>query len=234
MHKIAIAIIFLTTFSTFTLAETPTDPHSAQWTGFYAGLSLGAIINQSRLKSDHSYYIDPPYNASLESTDVLPGIHAGYNHELSNGLVFGGEADFTYPDSTSKFISVGQSGFQYDKFSVKNTLQGAVHGRIGYDLANFLPYITAGISFADTLLRYENEASEITQKGSIQVGWILGAGLEYALCRNLSVRSEYLYTDFGNPLSMGVNNVINVFDPNGFANADLVSHSVRAAINYRF
>ena len=55
MHKIAIAIIFLTTFSTFTLAETPTDPHSAQWTGLYAGLSLGAIINQSRLKSDHSY-----------------------------------------------------------------------------------------------------------------------------------------------------------------------------------
>ena len=83
---------------------------------------MGAIINQSRLKSDHSYYIDPPYNASLESTDVLPGLHAGYNYELPNGWVLGGEADFTYPDITSNFMSVGQSGLSFDKFSVKNKL----------------------------------------------------------------------------------------------------------------
>ncbi|NOT12347.1 MAG: porin family protein [Methylococcaceae bacterium] len=243
MYVKTCTMFLMATVATPATAETQPALNNTTWTGFYAGVSLGAIINESHLNADHNNgintFLESSYNEQLDSTDVLPGIHAGYNHQLSSGLVLGGEADFTYPDSTGEFTSSLQDDDvnNFDKFTVKNRLQGAVRGRIGYALANFLPYVTVGVSFADTGLRYENELGDKYQKNSVQAGWILGGGLEYAFCKNFSLRTEYLYTDYGSPVSMAIPNVgdgNDGYDPNGFAKADLVSHSVRAALNFRF
>lgn len=211
------------------------DASDINWTGFYAGVSLGTIIDKTLLDAHHINFLVPTYRENLNETDVLPGIHAGYNHQLHSGLVLGGEADFTYPDSTEQFTyrSV-PNGNLYDEFTIKNRLQGSIRTKLGYAVSRFLPYITAGVSFADTSLRYQNEGLDKYEKDSVQTGWLLGAGLEYAFWDKLSVRTEYLYTDYGNPESMRIPSVVGVSDPNGFAQADLVSHSVRVALNYHF
>jgi outer membrane immunogenic protein len=204
------------------------------WTGFYAGVSLGAIFNKSLVDAQHINFINgSTYRENLNETDVLPGLHAGYNHQLQSGLVVGGEADFTYPDSTEHFIRVGIPNGEFDELTVKNRLQGSIRSKLGYALNNFLPYVTAGVSFADTSLRYNNERRDKYEKDSVQTGWVLGGGLEYAFCNKLSVRTEYLYTDYGDPISLQIPTIL-VNDPNGSASADLVSHSVRVALNYRF
>lgn len=207
------------------------------WTGFYAGISLGAIFNKSLVDSQHINFIasTASYRENLNETDILPGIHAGYNHQLQSGFVLGGEADFTYPDSTEQFIRISTpNGNLFDEFTVKNRLQGAIRSKLGYALNKFLPYVTAGVSFADTGLRYRNEGQEEYKKDSVQTGWVLGGGLEYAFWDKMSVRTEYLYSDYGDPISMQIPNIVGVNDPNGSAKADLVSHSVRVALNYRF
>lgn len=215
-------------------AESESEIKASTWTGFYAGISAGAIFDKSHLDSSHIFFINPSYTEHPNKTEFLPGIQAGYNHQLASGLVLGGEAAFTYPDSTSTFTQQSPSGAQFDKFAIKNRLQGDIRARIGYALDNFLPYVTVGVSFADTRLRYGNEAGEVLAKNSVQAGWVMGGGLEYALYKNLSLRTEYLYSDYADPVSMEIRNVIGVTDPNGFAKADLVSHSIRAALNYRF
>lgn len=132
-------------------------------------------MGESHLDANHLNFLGTtPYGERLSSTDVLPGTHAGYNYQLPSGWVLGGEADFTYPDSDSEFIRRGQIGNIFDKFTFKNRLQGAIRGRIGYSVDNFLPYITAGVSFTDTGLRYDNEVKEVFKKDSVQAGWILG------------------------------------------------------------
>jgi outer membrane immunogenic protein len=56
------------------------------------------------------------------------------------------------------------------------------------------------VSFASMCLNYNNEVNDNYRKTSTQIGWRLGGGLEYGLVENLSVRTEYLYTDYGNTL----------------------------------
>jgi|GEM_PF-926945 len=240
----ALTLIFLSIFSSQIHAEIQNTSKPFSWTGFYAGVSLGAIINESRLNANHSQFLSSgdipntvPYNEHLNTTDVLPGLQVGYHYQLPTNLVVGGELEFTYPDSSAEFIrsNTNEDGeLEFDKFIFRNRLQGAIKGRLGFALNNFLPYVTAGVSFADTGMRYDNELNDKYQKDTVQTGWILGAGLEYALCGSLSIRTEYLYTDYGDPISMPMSVISNQFDPAGFAQMNLISHSVRAALNIRF
>jgi outer membrane immunogenic protein len=240
MRIISGTVVFLCSFANGAIADTLASSASRTWTGFYAGVSLGALINESHLNANHNQFLDTvlafnpkPYSEDMDTTDVLPGIQAGYNYQLMSGLVLGGEIDFTYPDSTSAFIRSNPANL-FDKCTFRNRLQGAIRGRLGYSAGNFLPYVTAGVSFADTGLSYTNEEGDQYKKDTVQTGWILGAGLEYALFGNFSVRTEYLYTDYGNPISMAIPTVANTTDPGSFSRADLVTYTVRAAFNYRF
>lgn len=222
--------------ATAAAAEPQAASHAAAspWTGFYAGFSAGALFDESHLDAHHGNFIQPiPYSKHIGETDFLPGVQAGYNSQLPSGVVLGGEADFSYPDSNGVFTFRNAFG-AFDKFSVKNKRQGSVRARLGYALDNLLPYMTAGVSFADARLRYSNEAGEVVAKDEVQAGWVLGGGLEYAVQENLSVRGEYLYTDYGAPLSMGIRRIVGVVDSSGVAKADLVTHTLRAALNYRF
>jgi outer membrane immunogenic protein len=53
------------------------------------------------------------------------------------------------------------------------------------------------------------------------IGWTVGAGVEYALLSKMSVKLEYLYTDFGK---------ITVSDNTAKVTANLA----RLGVNYRF
>jgi len=86
-------------------------------------------------------------------------------------------------------------------------------------------------------LYYDNEeqnSANAYSTSTTQTGWVLGGGLEYGVLDNLSVRTEYLYTDYGNALNMGMPNVAGFSDPNGAAHVNMSTNVLRAAVNYRF
>jgi len=76
-----------------------------------------------------------------------------------------------------------------------------VRGRIGYATDRWLPYLTGGLAV-------------MSDDGSARAGWTIGAGLEYAVLRNTSIKLEYLYVD---PRS-----------------SDLRGSILRAGLNWRF
>ena len=55
----------------------------------------------------------------------------------------------------------------------------------------------------------------------VRLGWTAGAGVEYALNQNLSVKAEYLYVDLGSDIL--------VLDDVKFS-----AHLLRGGINWRF
>jgi outer membrane immunogenic protein len=59
---------------------------------------------------------------------------------------------------------------------------GTVRGRLGYATDRWLPYLTGGLAV-------------MNDNGRAYAGWTLGAGVEYAILRNTSVKLEYLYVD---------------------------------------
>ena len=204
------------------------------WTGAYAGLTAGVMVNESQVKASNYGLVDNPCNRNVTGTAFLPGALAGYLHQFDNQLVLGAEADFTYPDSSyDAYCTCPQGGF--DRFTVKNRVQGSLRARLGYATPyRLLPYITSGVSFADQALQYTNETGDAYSKSSTQTGWVLGGGLEYGFLNGFSVRAEYLYTNYGRSLNMPLQSLYGVTDPDGQASASVDSNQVRAAVNYRF
>jgi len=183
-------------------------PAYANWTGFYVGLNAGYGFGKSNW--------DLPA-ISPSPKGFVGGGTIGYN--LQTGLwLWGLEGDVDY--SAMKGSTDGPGG----AYETKNSWLGTGRARIGYaGWNNFLPYITGGAAFGDIKATAPNGVSASKTK----VGWTAGAGLEYAMWSNWSVKAEYLYVDLGK------------FDagPTFGVAADNVSFKaniVRAGLNYRF
>jgi outer membrane immunogenic protein len=82
-----------------------------------------------------------------------------------------------------------------------NALFGTARGRLGIASDRFLVYGTGGLaytsghylfSYADTLFPAVGSASTANN-----VGYAVGGGLEYAFTPNVSVKGEFLYSQFG-------------------------------------
>ena len=243
MNKLISSIIIL--LGTASIATAAGHEASYNWTGAYAGLNLGAIWTGSHLTANHENLLNTTtYSQNINSTNVNPGFQFGYLQQLDHNWVVGGEADFIYPATSSTYTNQHTSSGIFDRFNVRNNLQGSIRLRAGYAIDRFLPFITAGVSFASMGLYYDNEiqnSANAYSTSTTQTGWVLGGGLEYGVLDNLSVRTEYLYTDYGNALNMNMPNIGNVdfndplrSDPNSAAHVNMSTNVLRAAVNYRF
>jgi outer membrane immunogenic protein len=225
-------LLCLAAFVNSAHAQTPYN-----WTGAYAGVNLGSVWSSTQLNANNISFLpeDGTYQNANTGATVNPGLQVGYVQQLSGQWVVGAEGDFSYANNSTQFQQSDSLG-EFDRFTVRNNLQGSLRLRTGYAIERFLPFITAGVSFASLGLDYTNEmgTSENLSKTTTQVGWILGGGLDYGVLANLSVRTEYLYTDYGKALNLNIATVSGYVDSSGGAQATLASHVVRAAVNYRF
>lgn len=101
-------------------APTPVVIPTADWTGFYAGGSLGTATVDTG-------------DAEIDGTTF--GLHGGYNYDLGN-VVVGGELEF------SRLMLDTDGDPEADVLRLK--------GRVGYDAGTFLPYVTAGLAQLDS------------------------------------------------------------------------------------
>ena len=241
MNKFISIIILL---GTGNIAAATEQQAFYNWTGAYAGLNLGAVWTDSHLTANQDNFISDSltYNQNINSTNVNPGFQFGYLQQFDNHWVVGGEADFSYPATNNTYTNTFPETGTFDRFSVRNNLQGSLRMRMGYALDRFLPFVTAGVSFASMGLYYDNDqqnSNTAYSTSTAQAGWVLGGGLEYGILDNLSVRAEYIYTDYGNALNMNMPSLDSSPDgippdSSGAAHVNMSTNVLRAAINYRF
>jgi outer membrane immunogenic protein len=195
--RLALAALLLTSTSAFAadLAPQSVEPAAPvavapvfSWTGFYAGVHVGADFGQSKLSV--AGFGDTKFN----STGFLGGGHVGYNEQFDGGFVVGIETDIDYSSlSKTKNLVVGGDPVTA-KF--KNEWQGSTRARFGYAIDNLLPYVTGGVAYGNQ--KYSVVAPGLSASISdTRVGWTAGAGVEYAIDQNWLVRGEVRYTDFG-------------------------------------
>jgi predicted porin len=102
-------------------------PLGGDWTGAYAGLSLGRLDTQA---------------AGTSETGGIYGLHAGYDYDFG-AFVMGGEAEFQAGD-----------GYEIGGVDVDNVTRLKL--RAGYDAGRTLIYGTAGAARIDTSLGTAN------------------------------------------------------------------------------
>lgn len=225
-----------------------------QWSGCYAGVNLGAGGSGTNFTAavgpgTHLLGADPAVVAGsgvggANGDAFLGGGQVGCN--LQSGLfVFGLEGDFDYFHSNPNFsnntntLSNGVTPFTISQ-SLTTDYLATIRPRVGIAADRNLAYITGGAAFTrvDYAEGYVDGAvppgvGAATASKSL-VGWVAGAGWEYAFADHWTARAEYLFVSFPSTSALGA-----ITDAAGGTNSlhgssDVTIQVLRAGLNFKF
>lgn len=203
------------------------------WTGFYVGGQIGASFLNVELTLNNGVN---PEKMSPTKTGFIGGIQAGYLYQFSNQIVVGAELSYAWTDVTaSKTVSTNFGG-RLRSITAQDQFIAAL--RAGYAFGSLLPYVKVGYANSG----YEMGFSDLS-RGVVTAyplngranGWVVGAGIDYALMPNIVMGLEYNYTYFnvGRQASTGINYGSFRY-ADGWVNMNYSLQSVVARLSYRF
>src|SRR5208283_841457 len=150
---------------------------------------------------------------------IIGGGQIGYNYQLDR-IVLGLETDLQGSNVRSSASVVGLGQQSLTAVSAATTIEhdknvewlGTVRARVGaLPWPSILVYATGGFAYgkttADTFVSQSwtgpvigpllNSIGSVGHYSSVTPGWTIGAGFEWMLAPNLSLKAEYLYYNLG-------------------------------------
>jgi outer membrane immunogenic protein len=225
------------------------------WTGFYIGLNGG--YSWGRSNTDFTITGVPAGSVSQDMNGWLGGGQIGYNWQ-SGTFVFGLEADiqatgqkgtFNFATATScPIINIAVLPCLTGSGGIEQKLPwfGTLRGRLGVTPApTWLLYVTGGLAYGevDTNATFTatttaflggpviSSVSTTASSNTTNVGWVIGAGAEWAISGPWSAKLEYLYMDLGTVTT-------SFAGPGPFTlmttSSRITDNIVRVGVNYRF
>lgn len=200
------------------IVEAPSAPAYAAASGNWDGAYVGAFAGYGwgALTDEDGYWNGNP-GAEFGTAGWQVGVTAGANFTLSEAIVAGIAGDIAWTNISGEELGVPNGNLNFN-----TNWAGSIRGRLGFDGGAFLPYVTAGLAFANNTIEDNNNGFEDTET---HVGWTAGAGVEFAVADNLSLDLQYRYSDYGTK-TYSLN-----FGDTDFS---LTSHAVTAGLNFKF
>jgi outer membrane immunogenic protein len=218
----------------YTKAPMAAEP-SWSWTGFYIGGVAGA--GHTTWDRNGNYDTNPVSDSFTDGHASIGGT-VGFNYQFSPSWVAGIEGDGSWMDSRHHLTCAAgldvSSGECFDSTSLgdlRSTWYATIRGRLGY-LADprLLLYVTGGVAFGDT--EYSVHDFSGGGEGTLKqthTGYAVGAGAEWMLAHNWTVKAEYLHIDLG-----GKDYVIpGTNQPDFLASIKPIYDVVRIGVNYK-
>ena len=189
-------------------------PPVFNWTGFYVGGNFGGAWNHQSV-TDSLFGL----NFSNASNDgaFMGGGQVGFNYQFSN-VVLGVEWDIDWIGNNNNITNNGISvpGIGPARVSSNNGWITTLAARFGVTYDNWLFYGKAGGGWVGntnmTITNATTGASVTIFDNNTSSGWLVGAGIEWALASNWSVKIEYNY--------LGLNSRTFVVPAGGFFGGD--------------
>ena len=231
---------------------------SHDWTGPYVGANIGGAFGRSKphttVRSTNrgaSYFITTDFDQidhagsdRLSPSSFISGAQAGFNYQARK-FVFGLETDIDgvsldrANSATQEYLSAPGTSFTIEH-SIRTHWLCTIRPRAGWAIGKALLYGTSGMAISK--LHFEEQFSdtftpafESSSKARAMLGWVIGAGAEYALTQHWTVRAEYLFTAFGKLSSNNSPLVLPTGQGDEFDQSiDLNIHTIRLGINFNF
>jgi outer membrane immunogenic protein len=213
------------------------------WTGCYLGLSIGdswgrsqhtAVAGTTAIRGGVPVALAAGTSIAdrFNLSGFLGGAQGGCNYQVG-GWVFGVEGDWSVTNKEGQAFE--NRNFPLWIASTKERWLGTARLRLGYAVTDkWLWYVTGGGAWAkiDTSsMLIPNPVAAFTQT-DWRGGWTVGAGTEYALGYGWSIKSEFLYVDFGTYTTFTSGLIpVNVFAPR---EVKLNDYIFRFGMNYKF
>jgi outer membrane immunogenic protein len=195
----------------------PAPSSTYNWSGFYVGGQVGYGWGKGDTKFEP--LPDPPTFVNLAPTTIDPkakgaiiGGYGGYNWQAGH-LVVGAVADFNWSNlDKSVFVTpiTQNNGTPFTGGGSLTTRQkikwhGTVRPRVGVAFDRVLIYGTAGLAYASISNNANTDFHPFgtveypapAQNNRAKMGWTAGGGVEIGINKHFSIKSEYLYYDFG-------------------------------------
>lgn len=163
-------------------------PSTTNWDGPYIGATVGYGWGTAT----------PDVGTALDPSGLLVGAQLGYNFHLSDQIVAGVQGNIDWNNENA-------GGFALNA-------DGAITARLGVDVDSVLPYIEAGVAFAN---------ATVGGVSNTHTGWTAGVGAEFMLANQLSANVEYRYSDYGSQTYGGTS-------------VHLTDNQIRVGLNYHF
>jgi outer membrane immunogenic protein len=169
-------------------------PACAQFGGFYLGANAGAAYHVAQRNDDDGYFADNAGHTTY-GTGWAGGVQGGYN--LQRGCtVFSVEIDWDWASAKSQFQDLPNTPGLTFTIDSKLKSFGTARTRTGIVVDDVMIYLTGGLAWANvenTYTRFFGAPTELNTFSSTRWGWTAGAGSEWKLAGNWSLKSEVLY-----------------------------------------
>ena len=199
----------------------PAEPYYAtpvptfSWTGFYLGLNAGYTFG-SFTNGSSQLFGNP--------NGFAGGVTGGFNWQAAQNIVVGveGDWDITGINNRNAIPFFGFSG------TGKVDSLATIRGRVGYAADRALLYVTGGLALASVSANVADFRAIpfFGSTSSIQPGFALGGGIEYAFTNSISAKAEYIFTSTGPKEAFA-------YTPDWVRLGTNLS-TVRAGVNYHF
>jgi outer membrane immunogenic protein len=203
------------------------------WTGFYIGINGGFGGDKVTYPFSVSG-IPVTGEGSLTSSGAFFGGQIGYNYQWANNWVLGAEADINWSNIKSELSASAATPIGSLSLSTGTELKwyGTVRGRIGYAWDRLFLYGTGGFAYGNTTTTLNVSGPGVGiafSKDNAKTGWTAGAGLEYAITQNVSLKTEYLYLDLGTD-----NVTTSAFGVPLSIDEHTTAHTIKVGLNWKF
>jgi outer membrane immunogenic protein len=202
-----------------------------RWDGIYGGVHAGAAWQNG----DMTAYT--PYNsyegfpvAGMNDSGFIGGVQLGYNHQMGN-VVVGIEAGATLAGlEKAAYTPIdGTDTAPDDKlFYRKSNFNATLAPRVGYVFGPVLVSAKGGLAIANSEVGHDQNGTMISAKDTL-VGYVLGAGADYALNDKISVGVAYEYQSYKGSRQHVTGPSSDIFIKQG---GDF--HIAKVAVNYQF
>lgn len=209
---------FLAVLAVLLLTTPIASAEEFNWAGAYAGITAGqrntdadwtTTSYQAPNGAPIPFVTDP--DASLDNNSTHVNGFLGYNWKYSPKVLLGVEVNVGTANNDKKHTTIPGVSDEAPDFSYIQTeagLDASVRARVGYLVTPKVNvYGTAGIAMqkvktkvvcpADTDFCNPAEGTIQNSDSDTLHGWVAGIGLEAAWTKNLMVRAEYSYADYG-------------------------------------
>ena len=216
------------------LKDAPIPVEYYNWTGLYAGGFAGMTWGDEHWLTSIINTRDNPRFAGY-----LAGGQIGYNVQAGK-VVFGVEADYGWANAKgAKSCTGGTSPFFFTCEAELEKLT-TVTARVGHTWGRSLFYVKGGMAAGEVTVQTSTNTQlhpliftgtpllvpPVNGETKWQLGWTVGAGMEFALTNHWSAKAEYMYYDLGKDNYR--------IDQPLVADADVQGSTVRIGVNYHF